>query len=333
VPISFDGDLLPPVILRHSVNLLAGAAGTGKTAFLAMLIARIAKHEPIFTLPIPPERPVYQAFLSADRSWRASTSKWFDLQGITLPHYSLQDDKEFKKARLRRKQDRIAIFAESLERLLPPGSPAGAPFPDATLIYVDPLTLFLGGNLLDYDTCLVSCSELREICQARNVTIIGTAHAAKQKAEKSERYLRLQDRILGSAALYGYTDTQLYLASPEETGRPHYTFLWAPHHAPTALFSVARGEDGLFTPGVEVAEAATPGAPDVATPSGPKPLPEDVGWILAFLQEPRTMATIAEEAEKHEMSRATVVRRLGALREASKVQRDRHGVYVVAKPH
>lgn len=318
----FIHDPMPPVILQHSVNLLAGAPGTGKTAFLVHMVQTLQQRKPFFTLPAAPQ-PIYQAFIGADRSWDDSTRKWFDVQGIdadAFPHYSLQDDRKFQKSRLRKKHERIAIFAECLERVSPNGS---GEFPSPTLIYVDPLALFLGGNLLDYDTCLVACSELREICIDKGICIVGTAHAAKQKADKKETYLRLQDRILGSAALFGYTDTQLYLASPEETDRSTYTFLWAPHHAKSQMFAMTRDDQGRFIP--------VDGQPLESTAAGgkaPKPL-ADVDWLLALLTEPKKATELVEAGEERSVSRMTVYRRLNALVEQGRVRQVARGTYQV----
>ena len=317
----FLHDPMPPVILRHSVNLLAGAPGTGKTAFLVYMVQTLQQKKPFFTLPAA-SQPIYQAFIGADRSWDDSTRKWFDVQGIDadeFPHYSLQDDRKFQKSRLRKKHERIAIFKECLDRVSLDGTGI---FPTPTLIYVDPLALFLGGNLLDYDTCLVACSELRELCIDKGICIVGTAHAAKQKADKKETYLRLQDRILGSAALFGYTDTQLYLASPEETDRSSYTFLWAPHHAKSQMFAMTRDDEGRFVPvDGQPLESTTAG-------KGAKPL-ADVDWLLSVLAEPRKATELVEVGAERSVSRMTVYRRLNALVEQGRVRQVSRGVYQI----
>jgi hypothetical protein len=310
---------LDPILLRTTVNLCAGAPGVGKTAFLAWFIHRIQRGEKIFgrqPAPIP-----FQGFIGADRSWTESTSRWMDLEELDpLPHYSLQDDRAFRKARLRNKRDRIHIFGECLAALSLAGD---GRFPLGSLIYVDPLALFLGGNLIDYDTCLVACSEIREICTDKGIAIIGTAHAAKQKADKADRYLRLQDRILGSAALFGYTDTQLYLASPDECGTDCYTFLWAPHHAPTELFSMTRDHRGLFIPGDRIAELNPPAF--------------DPAWIVELLKKaPKhvlQLATIIRTGKGLELSRMTVIRQIKRLLDEGRIAQVRHGFYGLPPEH
>lgn len=310
-------DLLPPVILSCSVNMLAGASGTGKTAFLAWWVRQLQLHQPIFGLD-PGPVPVFQGIIAADRSWDVSTRRWFDLQGCDpLPHYSLQDDRAFRKANLRKKHDRISIFRDCLSAVRPTGLTT---FPARSVVYVDPLALFLGGNLLDYDTCMVACCELREICLEQGVTLIGTAHAAKQKADKGDRYLRLQDRILGSAALYGYTDTQLYLASPEEVGKDHYIFLWSPHHAKSQLFELTRDDEGRFVPKAECVDS-----------NGRTVVPDDVDWLLVFLEEAHSWTEIRDMAKAQGMSKSSVQRRLKVLQETGQVATVGRGTYQIPR--
>ena len=306
VPNRHQYDPLPVIIPECSINLLAGPPGVGKSALMAWFARQFAANLPIFGQQ--PSAVPYQAIIAADRSWDNSTKLWFELEDMgDLPAYSIQDDRAFKKARLRRKQDRVAILQECIYAVSPEGD---GKFPRGSLIWVDPLGLFLGGNLLDYDTCLVGCSEIREICLALGITIIGTAHASKQKADKREQYLRLQDRILGSAALFGYTDTQMYIASPEEMQTSHYTFLWHPHHAPAELFALERDDHGRFRhTGRPVGEG--------------QPRDRRRTELLAYLLETfqtdtgeATTASLEARGEHLGASRASVHRRLRELREA-----------------
>jgi hypothetical protein len=302
-PLTFPPDPLPPILLGGSVNLLAGAPNLGKTALLAWMLRQFRDGGPIFGYT--PSPPPTIAIISVDRSWGQSSKLWFDLVGYPdIRHYSLQDDLTFQIDRLGFKQQRMAILAECLDRLaLPWGS----------LVALDPAAPFLGGNLLDYDACMVACTKIRRLCLQRGLTILGLSHAGKLKSNPKDRYQKLEDRIIGSAAQFGYTDTAMYLASPEETGEPFYTFLWAPHHAPKAFFKLARTDEGLFVPWVDQSD-------------------EERGRILRLipeLPEDIPLADLLLECLDF-ISRATLHRRLQDLLTKGHILRTSKGRY--AKP-
>jgi len=303
---------LEPVLLAGSVNLLAGTSGVGKTAFLALLAKLLSHQAPVFgvapTLPSPP----YQAYIGTNRSWVHSSAKWFALEGLQgLKHYSLVDDKVFKKRRMRTKADRLAILEECLAKVSPKGG-----FPTGSLVYVDSLSLFLGGNLLDADSTAVALLEVRELCQQHNeVAIIGTMDASKPKADKKQGYARLQDHILGSTSLYTYSDTQMFLAAPEELKTKTYTFLWAPHHSKAKTFSVSRDDAGRFL-SEEVSEMVA------------------ACWIVGVLANAGTdglqFTDLFKAALERDFSKSTLHRQLAAEIEAGRVRKIGHGRYAIA---
>lgn len=307
----YPPDPIPEILPGGGVSLIAGASGTGKTAFLAWLTTRFRDHLPIFSHQ--PTIIPCQAILAIDRSWIQSTSKWFEAVGFPeILAYSPLDDPEFKADRMRFKKNRLAILNEHLDKLC---ALYGGPLPRGTIVYVDPMAPFLGGNLLDYDACSVACMEIREIGRLRGVTFMGTAHTAKLKADKKDRYARVQDRILGSAALLGYTDTQMFLASPDETESDHYQFFWNPHHARSQTFDLGRDPNtGLFVP-YEAAPVAHP------------ELQATLLSLLAASGEPIAYATLVAAAST---SDASVHRALTQLLKDGRVRKAERGQYVVA---
>jgi len=211
---------------------------------MAWVLKRLKDGLPIFDRTT--NAPTKLGYICADRG-HLTARYWLDKADYPdIAFYSLADDEAFNTGRLRSKVNLIKILGECLDKLkLPPGS----------LAVVDPLALFMGGNLNDYMNCAVACLEMRRECSRRQITLIGTAHASKQKSDRKERYQRLQDRILGSSAQLGYGDTQLYLASPEETSERFYTFLWHSHTAPAEVFPLGRNKEGMFVPWAESAQS------------------------------------------------------------------------------
>ena len=291
-------DLIPGVLSFGSVNLLAGASGVGKTCLTAYLLTQIRAGLPVFGHVVTP--PTAVGYVCADRGW-ASARYWLTKAGTQdIPFYSLADDASFGPSRLRNKGALVQILGECIDKLaLPPGA----------FVVVDPLALFMGGNLNDYQSCAIALIEIRRLCAARNIPLLGLAHASKQKADKREQYKRLQDRILGSAAQHGYGDTQLYLASPEETGEKFYTFLWHPHTSPAEVFPLGRDPHGMFLPWDQ--------APEV--------LEEDT--LLEHIPSTEEGLSFGELVLVSNLSRATVHRRLQSLLQEGRIDRVGHGCY------
>ena len=216
----------------------------------------------------------------------------------------MPDDPSFDPRCLRKKLERTALLGEFIDKLtLPRGS----------LLFVDPIGLFLGGNLLDYDGCAVACHEIRVLLRDRGLTLIATAHSGKLKADGKERYARLQDQILGSTALLGFSDTQMVLASPEETGQQHYTFMWLSHLAPPETFLMARNAEGIFT--LADVDGSAPGS---------------THRVLALFPpdgSETTLRALVMLAQAIPLTQKTVQRALADLIAEQRVEKVRHGIY------
>jgi len=295
-------DPLPSILPRHSLNLLAAASGVGKTAFIASFLAKLQRGEPVFGHR--GEGISSFGYISADRPWRSDSRLWFEAAGFgDIPHYSMVDDMGFALTRLDNKRGRPDLLAGLLENMkLPPGA----------LVVVDPLAIFLGGNLNDYDMCARACIGVQRVLKRFDCTMIGLTHSAKQKSDTGERYLRPQDRILGSMALNGYSSTQMYLLAPEEAGGDYYQFGWTPHHAPAAVFNLRRTADGLFeeaepTPDLAAVKAIVP-QPLASLSEGAQRLYAALPAAPSFLHVQQIVTTCAELG-----SRATLYRYLAEL--------------------
>jgi GTPase SAR1 family protein len=293
---------IPGYIHAYTINLLAGASGVGKSALLASLMAvKFRDALPIFGHPTTKLPAI--GVINADRDWESGAGEWFRRAGFSdIRYYSMADDPTFDPRRLRRKFDRPQLLIEFIGKLQ---------LPKDSLVFVDPISLFLGGNLLDYDTCACACHEIRKFLKDAKITSIDTAHSSKLKADQKDRYARLQDRILGSTALLGYSDTQMYLAAPEETGEPFYTFLLHSHLAPAEFHQLARDEQGLFVP------YATS---DEGNCTRVLLLFPDDGTHVAF-------ADLAKLANALPLSIATLKRVIDVLITRHRVTRVKHGVY------
>lgn len=230
-------DPIPGILAFGSLNLLSGASGVGKTALLADWCRRWRDGDSICWKPT--SVPTNIGILVGDRKW-ADHKQWFDLVGFgDIAHYSFRDDTGFAWDRLHSRQAVTDIFEKAVDGLkLQPGS----------LLIVDPISLFVPGNLIDYKNVAVGMGKLDRVITKRKITCIGIMHMAKQKGDHKDRYTRPQDRILGSSALLGFSDTPMYLLGPEDMDDECYGFGWIPHHAPMETFQFTRNDQGLFVP-------------------------------------------------------------------------------------
>lgn len=229
-------DPIPKLLPFGSICTFSGASGVGKTAFLATLVGQLQRGESVFGHQTNP--PPAIGVLACDRPWRDHRA-WFEKAGvIDLPHYSLRDH-DYAWEVLRDWRKTPAVFGSLVDAIqLPPGS----------LLIVDPVSLFIAGRLMDYKDMAIGLGLLDQQLKPRQLTMLGIFHVSKQKTGNQDRYLRPQDRILGSAALIGYSETAFYLLSPEEAGKPHYEFGYVAHQLPAATFSYKRNDEGIFVP-------------------------------------------------------------------------------------
>lgn len=231
-------DIIPKIFPAGKVTFLSGATGAGKTAWYAGFLAQLFSSQLLYGYQL--RRPAYVGVILADRSWD-SHRLWLDLAGVPdIPHYSIVDDYAFNTARLKKRWERATLLQCLIEGMVPEP-------PYDSLILVDPLALFLGGQLLDYDTSAVALIELGRLCRRRGWTILGMLHTAKLKADPRERYVRPQDRALGSTALAAFAASTFHLATQEETGEDWAELSLVSHHAaPRVVRLLRRAQDGLW---------------------------------------------------------------------------------------
>lgn len=300
-------DPLPGILNLGFLNLLAGASGIGKTAFIAAAARAFRDGAPF--LGHATHQPQALAYVTADRPW-ADSRLWFDAVGFSdIAQYSIVDDHTLLMSRFRRRADRTQLLLHCLDKLhLPPGG----------LVFVDPIALFLGGNLLDYDTVAIACIEIHRVLQARRLCAVGLMHASKQKGDPKERYTRVQDRILGSSALLGFTGTQMYLMSPEESGGDYFSFMWNPHHRPAESFELRKDERGLFHQ-VEDQDRERPALESLGA--------EVVALYKQFPEPPAALSIKELVTLFADTSRATLFRRLKTLADAKYIIQAKYGAW------
>ncbi len=230
-------DPISGILPFGSICTLSGETGVGKNALLSEWVARFQTGRSICHHPTSP--PTAIGMIAGDRRWRTAKT-WLDVAGcLPILHVSLRDDPTFPWAKLRNNADVTKVFGRVLDQLaLPPGG----------LLIIDPLALFLPGKVNDYKDMAIGLGVLDQVLYPRQLTTLGIFHQSKQSSDPSRGYNRPQDRILGSAAQIGFSDTSMFLMSPSELSIDYYGFGWVPHNAPPETFEFTRDKSGLFIP-------------------------------------------------------------------------------------
>lgn len=229
-------DLMP----AGSICTLAGASGVGKTALYASWIRRWFDGKTICGHRT--NSPKQIGILVGDRRWQ-SHRQWLDVAGVAddprLSHYSLRDDDHFPWNDLRLWPKVKDLFSRALDKLkLEPG---------ATLI-VDPMPIWIPGKVNDYKDVAIGIGTLDHVLKPRGISTLAVFHQSKQIADKSQQYKRPQDRILGSAAQIGFSDTAMYLLGPEDLDTSYYGFGAVPHNSKSETWKFTRDAWGMFVP-------------------------------------------------------------------------------------
>lgn len=302
-------DPLPGLIPFGALVLLVGPPKSGKTALIASWMARWRDGRTICGRPT--RSPAGLGIITTDHKWALNQGIWFRKAGFPdIPHVSLRDDPKLNW-RMALKSGAGGLLERSLTTLaLPPGS----------LVVIDVAGVFISNHLNDYNDVLAGMGTLSQILDRFQLTGVGIGHMGKQRADPKERYLRPHERILGSGAQIGFSDTTMYLLGPLDTGQPYHTFGWLPTHAPEGEFKFHQNSvTGLFEPYTGALEDLPRLSPELLTVVDHLPPP------------PQTLATrqlVALIMAACNVSERTAYDRLEDLVLSGLIVRVRHGSFM-----
>jgi len=294
-------DPIPGVIPFGAVCVLGGAAGAGKTTLLKDWIRRWQAGQTICGRQTNCPTKFY--FLSADRQ---QDNLIAELPGVEM--YALAHDLDFNQAILGNSSSALDVFTGCIARLKP--QPGG-------FLIVDPITpLLIPGTINDPRAVARSLLFLSRTTRALQITSLATAHFHKQPSDTSQKYRRPQDRIAGSGAFSGFSDTQMYLIDPEPPEQPYHIFGWNPRRQAPQTFNFTREPDG-FVPYRSLEDVGTVGAAAEPPPS------EDAAMLLQLLPPDGAMTGALEGAAlaQLQISRATYFRLLKQLEDLGIISR------------
>lgn len=229
-------DIIENIIPENEVSILAGASGAGKTTLLMEIVRCLQQNQPVFGHAIKENLKI--GYIAADRTWDAYV-RLAELVGVDISKLcvrALIDDQDIDVSLLERDPQQIMLHL--LKQMAAEG---------CDLVIVDPLVVLLGADINTYHVVAARMIKLNRFCKLNKLTILGTHHATKARTDFS--FKRPQDRISGTSALLGFTSTQLFLASAEESGEDYTQWHIVSHHAKAKIIYLERDQStGLFIP-------------------------------------------------------------------------------------
>lgn len=238
-------DPIPGIIPFGTLTIFAGAPAVGKTTMLVDWIRRWFDGRSIWHHPS--HRPTHVYYVCADRGQTEEQfrSKVGDNHHADITFYSVVSSKSgIDHTNFHKDAHGRELLTKTIVDL--------QPIPGSHLI-LDPLApLFITGNQNRSRDVAASLIGLSRTIEERHINITGICHFSKQKADKNDRYRRPQDRISGSGAFSGFSDTQIYLVDPEPPKIDYYTLGWNPRNHPPEEFKCTRAE--WFTPYIDLTD-------------------------------------------------------------------------------
>lgn len=228
-------DPIPGILTFGTVNVFAGAPGAGKTTLFADWCRRWQHGKTICGHAT--NMPTGICYLAGDRGGNAAR-RIFVHAGVTdINFYSPMEDPAFDEATLLNHRLALDIMRSAINALNPqPGS----------LLNIDPAAPFyVPGSSNDPRSVAAMMWALHTIARARQITILVTGHFHKQPTDPNARYRRPQDRISGSGAWSGFSDTQMYLIDPEPPDQPYHILGWVPRQSAPEDFKFQRDGTGF----------------------------------------------------------------------------------------
>jgi hypothetical protein len=304
-------DPIPGIMPFGTLTMLSGAPGAGKTAMIAEWYVRLRDGRSIWGYLTNP--PTGFAYIASDRSW-SSHQQWFDLAGMPdIPRYSLADDPHFDIKDIEESKA-LAMFHDALKQCN-----NGEPPIPGSFVTVDPVTpLFIAGSPNASRPVAKTLLAMSREARSFQITLLLVGHFGKQPADRNARYQRPQDRIAGSGAFSGFSDTQMYLCEPDPPDHPFHLFGWNPRHQRPEDFMCQRNEHGLFVPyDVMKEDSVASEVFDCLEPAGPT-----------------SIARIKDRArDDHNHSPMTVKRALVRLIEQGRIVKIKRGLYARVRVH
>lgn len=218
------------VLPDNQFSIIAGASGSGKTTLILQSWLEHTKGNTEWPLRFP-SRAKTAAYVAADRTVDEAIERANYLGLKNIRFYGLNDDQRINRDLYRQPKDLWEYTIDQFDF-------------EYEVLILDPMALYMEGNLNDFRCVAVSCATFGSRCKRLNKTILGVHHTTKPRSDVG--FKRAQDRLSGSGAFAGYSSTQFMLIEGLEDDKEYDTLVAVPHMTPREETQLRRRPDGYF---------------------------------------------------------------------------------------
>lgn len=216
--------IIDEIMPAREVHLIGGASGSGKTTLLFQTIDLIEKGQPVFGRA---SHPMPACYVACDRS-TASIERTLVRMGMTLdiPRLSLVENRLIGN---------IRSVVDAARKLVP----------DLRLLYIDAMAVLVPqGKISDYKIVADFLADCGEQCARKDLTIVGLHHATKVK--EGERFLNPRQRLLGSVAWGGFSETVILIEpkTPDDPTDDSRSIMVLPRNASQEVYDFNFNSEG-----------------------------------------------------------------------------------------
>ena len=197
--------LIDGLLPENQIHLIGGPSGSGKTTLMFQMQQSLTTGVQFLGRKV--NRTVRWAYVSGDRT-AESVGETQARCGVAFPVFSLVDEN---------------LIGEDLcGKIIPRLTHVYGYRPD--FVYVDGFTsLVPEGKFNDYKTVARWLGGIQRYCKMKKIVVMGACHTTKTK--EGEKFLNPRQRIAGSVAWAGFSETVMIIEPPDDHREDHLRVL------------------------------------------------------------------------------------------------------------
>ncbi len=221
--------LVDRIFPTNEIHIIAGASGVGKTTWAFQMLDDWRKGLPVLDHA---SHPVPFVYVSCDRSRQSVNTTWERVGVEPMPYVDGRG--------VSRCENGFAAVLEAARRKEP----------NVRFLFIEAISLLVPGDNINqaYRNTADWLASTSKALEKEDLTILGTAHSPKQRA--NDQILDPRQLILGTVAWAAFAETIIAIQrlSPKSADDQRRTLMVLPRNSREELFQFGIDDNGRFVP-------------------------------------------------------------------------------------